>query len=103
MKSAELALYGLIGGVAGAASAGLVWFIASKQLDKQFDAASAEVLTRGEAELRATLEREIPLRVGTEIDRKLADVGITRDTGRQIANLLALTERIGLIGLPRRR
>ena len=60
------------------------------------------MLTRGEAELRATLEREIPLRVGTEIDRKLADVGITRDTGRQIANLLALTERIGLIGLPRR-
>lgn len=103
MDAGEIAFYGLVGLAAGAAGAGVVWLVASKQLDRQFDRASAEVLTRGEAELRQTIQREIPARVGQTIDQKLREAGITRETGQQLARVLDLADRVGLIGLRGRR
>lgn len=101
MTLEDIALYGLVGLVAGAAGAGVVWFIANRQLDQQFDRASAEVLTRGESELRRTIEREIPERVGTTIDQKLREAGINRETGQRLAQVLQLADNIGLIGVRR--
>lgn len=95
--------WGGVGAAGGAVATITLWAVFSKMLDKQFDEASAELLTRGEAELqrelRATLDREIPARVGAEIDQKFREVGITRQTGTQLAAVLAAADRIGLIGL----
>lgn len=102
-KTQDLLVYGALGAAAGGGLALLVWFVASRQLDRQFDAAAAQMLTRGSDELRReirkTLDQEIPARVGREIDTKMREVGITRDTGRQLAALLELADRTGLIGL----
>lgn len=103
MKGGDILFYGLLGLVGGMAGAGLVWAVAARQLDKQFDRAAAEVLTRGETELRATIEREIPARVGTTIDQKFREAGITRQTGQQLSRVLQIADDIGLIGLRGRR
>lgn len=98
---AAVAFWALVGGAGGALATVAAWAVFSKMLDRQFDQAAAQMIQRGEAEmtreLRATLDREIPARVGTAIDQKLAEAGITRDTGRQISALLALAERTGIL------
>lgn len=99
----DIAVYALVGAAAGGLTTVAAWAVFSKVLDRQFDQASRDMLTRGEAqlqrEIRQTLDREIPRRVGAEIDSALADAGITRETGERLSQALALADRAGLIGL----
>lgn len=103
MKLGEIAFYTLVGATGGALAAAAGWLVISKMIDRQFDEASAQFVSRGGTELRRTLDQEIPMRVRTEMDRKLAEVGINRTTGAQLARLLEGADRIGLIGLRGRR
>lgn len=99
MGLGEVTFYGLVGVIGGGAAAAVVWAIASRQLDRQFDTAAADVITRAETELTHTLDTEIPARVGAAIDQKLGDVGITPQTGQRIRAVLDFADRAGLIGL----
>jgi hypothetical protein len=94
-------------GAAGGALAGLgVWAVASYMIDKQFEQAARDLLTRGETDLRAEIDRQIaaqiPPRVRAEIDRRLTEANITPQTGQQLANALQVMDSIGLIGVRRR-
>lgn len=95
----KYALYFGVGAAGGVVATVAAWFVVSKVLDRQFDAAAAEFVTRGSAELRRTLDTEIPRRVGAAIDQKFTEAGITRQTGQQLSALLDAADRIGLIGL----
>jgi|SRR6185503_599152 len=95
----KYALFFGVGAAGGAIATVTAWLIVSKALDRQFDSAAGEFVTRGSAELRRTLDTEIPARVGAAIDQKFAEAGITRQTGQQLTTLLDAADRIGLIGL----
>ena len=94
---------GLIGALGGAVVTFAVWKIASSQLDREFDRAAAQILERGEAQLRQeivrTLDAEIPRRVDAEMAQQFRNMNMTPETGRQLANALALAERVHLIGV----
>lgn len=95
--------WGAVGAAGGAAVTVATWAIFSKALDRQFDQAAAQMVERGGdelmRELRTTLDREIPARVSAEMDRKLAEAGITRQTGEQLSRALQAADDLGLIGL----
>ena len=93
----------LLGALGGAVATLVVWKVASAQLDREFDRASAQMLERGETQLRQeiirTLDTEIPRRVDSEMTRQFQQMGLTPDSGRQLAALLTLAERIHLVGV----
>lgn len=99
MKTLDYAFYFAVGAAGGAVVTISGWAVFSYLLSRQFQAASADFVQQGGVELRRTLDVEIPARVRQEMDRKLAEVGITRTTGAQLRALLEGADRIGLIGL----
>jgi acyl-CoA synthetase (AMP-forming)/AMP-acid ligase II len=105
-------VFGLSGGIVGGL---LVWWIASRAVDKSFSAGAARIsgeLTSGGAELDARLaqgrreleqkvreqvQAQVPAAVDRQLRTTLARYGITEATGRQITNVLNNAERMGII------
>ena len=105
----------LLGGIAGAGIAWLVWLYASKKLDEQLSAGGSELSTgiaTGRSELvarlnageiqmqqqiRAAVAREVPPTVRSTLDAKLREYNITPETGRRLSALLTVGEGAGLL------
>ena len=100
MKNSEILLYFGVGAAGGALLTIAGWAIFSQMLNKQFQDASGDFVRQGGVALQRTLDTEIPQRVRETMDARLREAGITADTGRQLASILAGAERIGLIGIP---
>lgn len=105
-------------GAAGGVLAGLaVSAYASRTLDEKMREGSAQLTTQfgaGREEMRRSLasgrqelerlvrervQAEVPPRVDQQIRATFRQYNITPDTGRQVARLLALAERSGLLGV----
>jgi hypothetical protein len=87
----------VVGAVGGAAMAFGAWMFVRYMLNRQFATGAAEFVSIGQRELQNTLDNEIPQRVRETIDQKFREVGITRDTGRQINSLLTSLEGMGIL------
>ena len=97
----------VVGGLAGGLVALGVWLYASRQLDQQLARGGTDLST-GIAEGRATLESrlragevELQNRIRTEVrtamDARLAEAGITRETGDRLNRLLYAAEAAGVL------
>ena len=97
----------LLGGTAGALVALGVWFYAARKLDEQLVSGGSDLsgeLAAGRAELAARLrsgEVELQNRIRTEVrtvmDQRLAEAGITRETGDRLSRLLSAAEAAGVL------
>ncbi len=105
----------LLGAVAGATAAGIVWYFARINLDKSLTAGAEQLaaeLGTGHAEmtrrlaagerqlttqLQAQIDTQVPPVVQRTIDATFRRYGITPDTGRRIDRALALAERVGVL------
>lgn len=77
----------LVAGAAGGILTGTVaWFILRPVVNKQM-----------EDQLREQLRQQIPAQLNATLDTKLRQYGFTPETGRQVARLLELADRSGLI------
>lgn len=88
-----------------------VWWFASKRLEQGFRDGSREMarqvgmgedqlerrLTEGRAMLQAQIREQVPPIVRSTIDQRLTSYGITRETGAQLARLLEVADRTGLL------
>ena len=96
-----------LGALGGAAVAGGIWMYASRALDTQLAAGGSQLsvgIQEGrhvlEARLRegeVELQNQIRVAVRTAMDQRLAEAGITRDTGTRIDAVLQLAHSAGLI------
>ncbi len=101
----------LLAGVGGAVAGGLVWFVARRSLDGQFEKSASELdqeLVGGSEELRRKLEagrremrsevtaqvrREIPPAVDRQLRETLDLYGITPQSSREIVTLIERTNQ----------
>lgn len=86
-----------VGAIGGGIMAFGAWMFVRHMLNRQFATGAAEFVTIGQRELQHTLDTEIPQRVRETIDQKFNEVGITRDTGRQINMLMTSLENLGIL------
>ena len=103
----SLALGALAGGIVG----GIAFAYGSRKLDQQVEEGAVRMaadlgigadqlraeLNRGREELRAQIRRQVPPLVEDQLEITLDRYGITPQTGRQMAIVLARAEEYGLI------
>lgn len=101
----------VIGAGAGAIVGLLIWQYARRQLATGLEQGAGELarqvgmgeeemrrrLEEGRAQLRSQIATQVPPIVRSTLDRQLASYGITPETGRRVAAVLAAADRVGLI------
>lgn len=93
----------LVGGLAGAGVAIVVWLVVSTEIDKQLAQGGQAMLTSAERQLQAEALRiirtEVPQRVRDGVQSKLNEYGLTPAVGARVRTLLSRGESLGLFGI----
>lgn len=101
----------ILGAGAGAIVGLIVWRYAQSRLERDFAKGTAQLAQRlglgeeqlrariaeGREQLRGQIARDLPPIVRATFDQRLSSYGITPETGRQLARLLAIAEDRGLL------